>query len=356
MVTQFFYRVAIHEAKTVRDCRHDAFDAAIIKASYIAPHEAGKRSEPVELRDALMSCGAPWLVDLCTPQLGEAEVLLDPGFSRLRESALGRVLPLPLDASRLENEEARDAFVEACAAFQAGAPIISAPYLELRADDDPRLEANLAMLRRIVGAAGDRLAVGFLQINLDGLNRGVAVRAARRYAETGVRLLFLRVRSFKAEEATEKHVLAYQAAVEAFAGCGIDVVADQVGRFGAVAVGLGAVGFSGGTQFFRSVPRKLVSTGGGGGGEKLPVEMPHQWRALPRDRAPQQFECPLADCAVAAGDRSLEAIREHDLHYQRYLAGLAADLPALIDDLRRSGRAEAAIWATVLARRLRRSA
>jgi hypothetical protein len=356
-VAQFYYRVGFGEAKLVRDCRRDAFDAAVVLARYIAPDPEGKHPEPADLLDALQASGAPWLIDLCTPQLCEANVLLAEGFARLKASALGRLLPLPLDPARLEDDDTRDAFVDACATFQVDAPIISAPYLEFGSEDDPRLAANLAMLRRIVGAAGQRLAVGFVQVTLDSLNRGLAGRVARRYAETGVTVVFLRVRNLRAESATHKHVRAYQTTVDAFGTAKVGVVADQVGRFGAVAVGCGAVGFSGGTQHFRSVPRQLVPLGGGGGGPKLPVEMPRRWLTVPRDLLPKAFECPVADCAVAGGDRSLDALREHDLHYQRYLAAeLGPDLPALIADLRQSGQAQALAWADELERLARRSA
>jgi hypothetical protein len=356
-VAQFFYRVEHGDAKLLRECRRDAFDAAIVQARYIAPDPDRKLKEPDELRDALNACGAPWLIDLGTPQLCDADILLVDGFSRLRTSQLGRSLPLPLDPAQLENEDARDSFVDACAAFQVGAPILAAPYLEFAADHDPRLETNLAMLRRIVGAAGDRRSVGFVQVTLESLNRGLPARIADRYAATGVRTIFLRVRNFRAELATVKQALAYETTLDAYGAQGVGVVADQVGRFGGFAVGCGAVGFSGGAQHFRSVPRRAVSRGGGGGGPKLPVELPHRWRAVPRDLAPEAIDCPVAECAVAAGNRSLDALREHDLHFQRYLAAeLGPDVLRLAEDLRQSGQPHVSAWADLLERRQRLSA
>lgn len=354
---QFYFRPGFKESQLIRDCRRDAFDAAIVSARYIAPDPDNEQPEPGELVEALKACGAPWLVDLWTPQLCDDKITRVDGCARLRATSFGRLFPLPLDPARLENEDARNAFVDAAVAFQIGAPIVSAPYLEFESEDDPRLETNLAMLRRVVGAAGDRLAVGFVQVTLQSLNRGLPAPVAHRYAETGVTTLFLRVRNLKAEAASAKHLLKYSAAVDAFATHEIGIVADQVGRFGAAAVGCGAVGFSGGTQHFRSLPRRAVSLGGGGGGSKLPVEFAGRWTAPPRDQLPAEFDCPVADCVVRAGDRSNAALREHNLHYLRYLAAeLGADAAALINDLRGSGQAQAVGWAEVLERRLRLSA
>jgi hypothetical protein len=354
---QFFYRVEHGDAKLLGRCRGNAFDAAIVQARYIAPDPDGKLKEPDELRNALRACGAPWLIDLGTPQLCDGNILLVEGMARLRASSVGRSSPLPLDPAKLENADARDSFVDACAAFQVGAPILAAPYLEFTGADDPRLETNLAMLRRIVGAAGDRPSVGFVQVTLEGLNHGLPARIAHYYAATGVRTIFLRVRNFRAESATVKQARAYESTLDAYASQGIGIVADQVGRFGGFAVGCGAVGFSGGAQHFRSVPRRAVSPRGGGGGPKLPVEIPHRWLAVPRDLAPRSIDCPVAECAVAAGDRSLDAFREHDLHFQRFLAAqLGPDVLKLAEDLRQSGQPHVRAWADLLERRQRRSA
>lgn len=356
-MAQFFYRVEFGESKLVRDCRRDAFDAAVVQARYVTPDPDRRRSDPDELRAALAACGAPWLIDLGTPQLCDSNVRRVDGCARLRATSFAQLLPLPLDPARLVDADARAAFVDACVAFQTGAPILSAPYLEFDAEDDPRLETNLQMVRRVVGAAGSRLAIGFVQITLDSLKRGLPARVAHRYGNIGARILFLRVRNLKAEAATGEQAAAYQAALEAFSAAGVAIVADQVGRFGAFAVGCGAIGFSGGTQHFRSVPRKAISLGGGGGGPKLMVDIPRKWCAVPRDLAPAEIDCPVPDCPVAAGDRSLDALREHDLHYQRYLAAeLAPNLPALLEDLRESGEAQALAWAALLEQRQRRTA
>jgi hypothetical protein len=56
------------------------------------------------------------------------------------------VLSLPLDVVRLENEEARNAFVDAAAAFQMGVPMLTAPYFEIDVDEDTCVEVNVAML------------------------------------------------------------------------------------------------------------------------------------------------------------------------------------------------------------------
>jgi hypothetical protein len=357
-VSQFYFRPAHNEAQLIRGCALNAFDAAIVPASYLAPDPDDESSErdPRGLAAALKARGVPWVVDLGTPQLCHAKVLSAASCARLRETDFGRVLPLPLDPELLEEDEARNAFVDAAVAFQHGVPMLAAPYLELDGLVDPRLEVNLAMLRRVVGAAGDRLPVGFVQLTLSALNDGVAVRVAQRYAETKVTRVFLRVRNLRTEAATAKQLRNYLMAVDAFSDANVGVVCDPGGRFGAPAVAGGAIGFAAGSHFFRSVPRRIVSAGGGGGGPKLAVEIAGRYAALPRDLLGVEFDCPVSGCVVAAGARTTSALKEHNLHYLRYLGELAADLPAFIADLRRSGQPDALAWAEVLERRQRRSA
>lgn len=355
---QFYFRPGHAESQLIRDCAADAFDAAIVLARYIAsdPEADPNDSGTHDLVNALSERGDPWIVDLATPQLCDDKINDAEGCARLRATDFARVLPLPLDPARLEDEETRNAFVDACVAFQQGAPMLSPPYLEVESERDPRLATNVAMMRRVVGAAtGKRLVAGFVQLTLESLKRINAAALTARYAETGVTLVFLRVRNLRAEEATASQLRSYLDVVDAFKSEGIGVVADQAGRLGPPVVAGGAVGFSAGSQFFRGVPRRVVSLGGGGGGTKLPVEIPGRWAATPRDQLPQEFDCPVPGCR-AKNDRSTSALREHNLHYLRYLGQLAVDPSALVADLRASGEADALAWAQVLASRFRLSA
>lgn len=163
-------------AQTTRKSRFAGASSRSFSDGYIAPYpEAHGRygKNPRELVEALQEHGAPWLVDLCTPALCERDVARAGGWVRLRETAFAEMFALPLDPAVLQDDAARNAFVDANVAFQLGAPMLSAPYLEFDHDDDPRLEANLAMLGRVVGAAAGRLVAGSLQISLDSLNRGL---------------------------------------------------------------------------------------------------------------------------------------------------------------------------------------
>lgn len=354
---QFFFRPEDDQWHLIRACGADAFDAAVVQARYIAPYpENHKRygHDPRELAHALDEYGAPWLIDLGTAGLCERDVDRAGGWARLRETGYAQLFKLPLDQAVLDDNDARNAFVDLALEFQLGAPVLSAPYLEFDRDDDPRLDANLAMLRRVVGAAGGRRVAGFVQVSLDSLNRGLPGLVAHRYDDTGVKLLFLRVRNLAAESATPRQFGRYLDAVTAFTAHNIDVIADQSGNFGPAAVGGGAAGFSAGAQFFRNVPAKQVYLGGGGGGRKLPVELPGRFATVPRDAIGADFTCPVPNCRVAAGDRSTIALREHNLHYLTYLARLE---PAeLRRALRASGQAEAGGWADELDERERRSA
>lgn len=354
---RFFFRPEDDQWHLIRACGADAFEAAVVQARYIAPYpETHKRygHDPRELTHALDDYGAPWLIDLGTAGLCERDVDRADSWARLREASYSQLFELPLDPSVLDDEDARNAFVDATLEFQLGAAILSAPYLEFDREDDPRLEANLAMLRRVVGAARGRRVAGFVQVSLDGLNRGLPGIVARLYADTVVKLLFLRVRNLAAESATPRQFGRYLDAVAAFTAHEIDVIADQSGNFGPAAVAGGAAGFSAGAQFFRNVPAKQVYLGGGGGGRKLPVELPGRFATSPRDEIGTDFSCPVANCRVAGGDRSTNALREHNLHYLTYLARL--DPAELRRALRASGQAEASGWADELDERERRSA
>jgi hypothetical protein len=354
-VAQFYFRPAHNEAQLIRDCAPSAFDAAIVPAAYLAPDpDAEVERDPWGLAAALKARGVPWVVDLATPQLAHDNVVNADSCRRLRATEYARVLSLPLDVVRLENEEARNAFVDAAAAFQMGVPMLTAPYFEIDVDEDTCVEVNVAMLGRVVGAAGDRLPVAFVQLTLRALNSGAAGRIAQRYADTGVTRILLRVRNLRLESATAIQLTNYLAAVDAFRGANVSVVCDPAGRYGDAAVAAGAAGFSAGSQFFRSVPRRVVAAGGGGGGLKLPVELPGYTFAT-RD-ALTAVECPVPGCVAASGDYSLSALKEHNLHYMRYLAENATDVGAVIRGLRASGQSAALAWAEALERRQRESA
>jgi hypothetical protein len=189
-VGQFYYRPEDDEARLIRRSGADAFDSAIVQARYLGPYpESSSRygQEPRELALALREHGAPWLIDLCTPALCHRDIKRADSCARLRKCDFVKLLGLPLDAAALTDPGARDAFVDAALEFQIDAPLRSAPYFEIADENDPFIETNLAMLRRVVGAAGPA-AIGFLQVTLDGLNRGLPGRLAARYADTGIKL------------------------------------------------------------------------------------------------------------------------------------------------------------------------
>jgi hypothetical protein len=357
-VGQFYFRPEDDQWRLIRACGAEAFDQAIVQARYLAPFplDDGRHGQEARaLAHALHEHGAPWLIDLGTPALCHRDVERADSSARLRQAEFAQLLSLPLTAADLADAAARNAFVDLALEFQVDAPLRSAPYFEVAAEDDPFVDINLDMLRRVAGAAGPG-AVGFLELTLDALNRGLPGRLARRYADTGLSLVMLRVRNLTPEAASVRQFAAYLDAVAAFAAHEIALVADQVGRLGPPLVAGGANGFSGGTQFFRTVPRQAVTLGGGGGGPKLPVELPGRWTAAPRDTVPAAIICPVGGCRIAEGSRKTDDLREHNLHYLRYLGQLADDRAALVRVLKSSGQREAVAWADELERRAQLSA
>jgi hypothetical protein len=353
-MAQFYFRVAHNEAKLVSTCASNAFDAAIVPASYLtaSPKGDGDR-DPWGLAAALSRRGVPWVVDLTTPRLTDPNVVQAASCERLRAASFVANLPLPLSPVDLANGERRNDFVDAAVRFQNAVPMLTAPYLEM--DGEELVGVNVAMLRRVVGAAGDRLAVGFVQVTLRALCAGVAAQIARRYAEARVTRVFLRVRGLRLEAAGAAQISKYLEALDAFRDANIEVVSDPAGRFGGAVCAAGAVGFSAGSQFFRSVPRRVIALSGGGGGAKIAVELP-RYLTAPRDLLPREVDCPVNGCAAARGDYSNAALKEHNLHYLRHVGNASTDVDVVAADLRASAQPAALAWAEALDQRKRRIA
>jgi hypothetical protein len=277
--------------------------------------------------------------------------------ARLRATAAASVVDLPLTVEQLRSARRRDAFVDASMQDQRLARAVASPHLEFRSEEDERLTINLIMLRRAVTSAGAQMPVAFIQVTRAVLMRGVLRDVTRRYAATGVQRVFIRVRGL-GEHASANELSAYLDAVEAFRACGVDVVADCVGRLGPLLVHGGALGFSSGGMFFRRVGVALLSAGGGGGG--MPVSIEYRWGDVERggEAVTDLGPCPVAGCRLTAADATLDDVREHRLHMLRHLGRLASeqDTDELIRSLRSSGRAQPVAWADVLAARRRRAA
>ena len=332
-------------------------------AKHLAPYPPGHQSfgqSPDRLAQAVIDAHRALVVDPATPELLSQGVVSYATAQRARATGAARSVPLPLTASALRDPNVRDGFVDATMQDQRLARAVAPPYLEPRARDDQRHRINLQMLRRVLQAAGTQAPIAFIQVTRARLVSGLLVDLARDYAATGVSRVFLRVRGF-GEHADLGAFRAYLDAVDAFTRHDLEVVADCVGRLGPLLVHAGALGFSTGTMFFRSVPKPLLSPGGSGGGPPLSVESPTQWHELARDsaEAAAMAPCPVPGCPVGRFPApALDDLREHRLHTLERLAqrALTQDTSELARSLRSSGETHMAAFADALLERQRRAA
>jgi hypothetical protein len=351
-----------HDQWAFVDSRSHAFHGAIVPAKHLAAYPPGHQSfgqVPDRVAKAVIAAKRALVVDPGTPELSSKAVLRYPSAQRLRATGAASTVPLPLTVDGLGNAVLRDAFVDATMQDQRLARAVAPPYLEPRSRNDERHRVNLQMLRRVARTAGTQVPIAFIQVTLARLRDGLLIELAEDYAATGVGRIFLRVRGF-GENAGAADFKAYLEALDALTGRDVDVVADCVGRVGPLLVHEGALGFSTGTMFFRSVAKPLLSRGGSGGGSALTIESPTDWCEIERgsDEAAALAPCPEFGCPVGRRPASLDDLREHRLHTlaRQTREALAQDTSELVRSLRASGQHRASQYADVLAARRRRAA
>jgi hypothetical protein len=330
------------------------FDAAIVRASYLAPYPEGhpRVGEPADrLTEALGRHRIDWGLDPATAAHGHRRAA-DWTRPRASNCPLARTLPLPLTAARLSDPSSAEALVEAAAELQLDSRAMAAPYLEVAAADDPRVAVNCELIRLARDRAGDRRTVAYLQTTWRQLMSGDAAEAGERYVDAGAATVFVRIRRFEAEQASEEEVLAYLALIRRVRAGGARPVPDSVGRLGPVLVAGDADGFAAGAHHFRKVADQLLSNSGGGGGPLLVYEVPSRVAGVVRGLGgPQLPNCPEPGCAADAGLGDEARIREHNLHEFRRLARRAAELgPAFAQVLRSAEHELALTWARALDR------
>ncbi len=342
--------------------RARSFHGAIVAAKHLAPYppthpSAGQDHE--RLAKAVVDARRALVVDPGTPALTSRAVMRYPSAARLRATAAATAVALPLTVEQLHDESLRDGFVDGCMLDQCLARAVAAPYLEARSQGDARHAVNLQMLRRVLRSAGAQVPVAFIQVTRDRLLRGLLSELASDYSANGVERVFIRVRGV-GEDASAIEFRAYLEALDAFTACAIDVVPDCVGRLGPLLVHEGAIGFSTGTMFFRTVAAPLLAKGGGAGGASVSIESSDGWCEIPRDsdQVATMEPCPEPGCRAGTPYAELDDLREHRLHTLARLAREAAerDTGDLIRSLRSSGQARAREQAEVLAERHRRVA
>lgn len=334
------------------------FDAAVISDRYLAEYPDGHaryEEDSDRLIQAFDAQSIPWSVDPDTARL-EQPKSAERQSARAANRPLARAVPLPLRASQLLADDNHiDALAEAAAIHQLSSPAFAAPYLEAHSPDDPRFAVNLALVQRSRELAGDRALITYLQVLRRHLLDGTAARLAERLAGAGADVIFVRVRRFEPENASESEVIAYAGVVAAAVSAGGRVVADCVGRFGPVTVAVGADGFASNAWRFRKVADDLHPTGGGGGAGELVWEMPGGGFTRPHERPPVQ--CAVPDCPVPGADGANHDVRVHNLHeFQRAARQAAADGLGYAGRLARSTSPIARVWAGALQTLARRAA
>lgn len=316
---RFYLRTESDEWDFIRDLPTPLpFDAAVISDRYLPDYPEGHQrygEDRDQLVQALEARNARWSVDPDTARLEQAKSA-ERQSDRAAARPLARAVALPLNAEQFESGENVDALVEAAAVHQLGSRAFAAPYLEVDGVDDLRFAANLSLLRRSRELAGDRALIAYAQVLRSRLLDGSAVEVVRRLAGSGAEVIFVRVRRFDAEQASEAELFAYAAVVGAAEGAGARAVADCVGRLGPVIVAAGGDGFTSNARCFRKVPDDLHPSGGGGGASELVWEVPGGGFATVG--AGSATSCAVPDCPSPAGEGDNSSIRIHNLHeFQR---------------------------------------
>ena len=324
---RFYLRCESDEWDFIKDLQTPLpFDAAVTSDRYLADYPEGhaRFGEPRDrLATALDGQGVRWSVDPDTARL-EQKGSGKRQRPRAANRPLARAIPLPLSAQRLAGRDAIDALVEAGARHQLGSRAFAAPYLEVETLNDPRLAVNLRLLARSRELAGDRALIAYLQITRRHLLDGSAGGVAERLAGAGAEVIFVRVRRFEPEAATPEEVLAYAAVIEAGTRAGVRMVADCVGRLGAVLVATGADGFATNAWRFRKVSSDLHPAGGGGAAGELLWEVPDAALGLAASAA-TSVSCQVEGCPAPEGPGGDHlATRIHNVHEFQRAARLAA--------------------------------
>jgi hypothetical protein len=326
---RFYLRCESDEWDFIRDLQAPPpFDAAVISDRYLADYPEGHKrfGEPRDgLAKELDGRGIRWSVDPDTARLEQAKSA-ERQRPRAANRPLAKAVPLPLSAGRLADPNAVDELVEACSLHQLGSRAFAAPYLEVTGPDDPRWNINKKLLARSQELAGDRILIAYLQVLRSHLLDGNAAVLARRLAEAGANVIFVRVRRFEAESATTEEVLAYGDVIDAGTTNGSRVVADCVGRLGPTLIAAGADGFATNAWRFRKVSDDLHPAGGGGGGAgELLWEVPDFALGLPQGAGNSSRSCAIGNCPAPQGPNGDHlATRIHNLHEFHRAARLAA--------------------------------
>jgi hypothetical protein len=341
------------------------FDAAIVKAPYLAPYpkDDSRHGEDADrLTQALVKKEWDWALDPSTAAHAHPRAA-EWTSSRAKNCSLAQALPMPWTPEQLRDQGLAADLVEQAVSVQITSRAIAAPYLEVGGHEDPAIEANCNLLSLVAERAGDQRVLGYLQTLGSRLLDGSAAVAAERIVAAGAETIFIRIRRFDPEKLD--HVLAYLELVERIEALGARAVADSVGHFGVVAVADGAYAFSAGARFFRKVPDALLQRPSerseeegeeekdSGGGPPILYELPGQLDGVHRDEAGAHLtSCPDPTCDAEDGKGKARHLRTHNFHEFRRQARLAATQGLdFAETLRAIASPTAVLWAEALEQR-----
>jgi hypothetical protein len=337
------------------------FDAAIVKAAYLAPYPPGdsRQGEPADrLIKALDDRGLQWALDPATAAHGHHRAA-EWTSPRVRACSMARAMPLPWDPTLLQRrDEAVVGLLSRADFLQRTSGAFAVPYFEMGGRDDLRIDANCSLIGMAAEFAGDRRPLAYLQTLRSRLRDGSAAAAAHRFIAAGAQTVMIRIRGIK--PAVLEDVVAYLDLVDLIGSEGARPVADCTGSLGPVLVAGGADAFTSGARYFQAVPKHLLARRhetenkqgeeGRGGGAPIRYQVPGWLTAVDRDQADLSLPpCQVAGCRALVDGAGARERREHNLHEFKRLGGEAAAAGLAYSDMLRALPGELPrIWAMAL--------
>jgi len=338
------------------------FDAAIVKASYLAPYPPGdsRQGEPAErLIRALDGRGLQWALDPATASHGHHRAA-EWTSPRVRACSMARAMPLPWDPALLQRRnEAAVELLSRADTLQRTSAAFAVPYFEVGGRDDVCIDANCSLIGMAAELAGDRRPLAFLQALRSHLRDGSAAAAAHRYIASGAQTVMIRIRGIK--PAVLEDVVAYLDLIDLIDSEGARPVADCTGSLGPVLVAGGADAFTSGARYFQVVPKQLLARRhetekkqgeeeARGGGAPIRYQVPGWLTAVDRNQADSSLPpCQVNGCRALADGAGPREWREHNLHEFKRLGSEAAATGLAYSDMLRALPGELPrIWAMAL--------
>lgn len=250
----------------------------------------------------------------------------DLSASRACRMSAALAVDLPLQASDLDNREARERFVRATLRSQVAVTRPAPPYFEFGAINDVWLRASLLCVAETVRLLPSRPPAIFVRGSLEALMSGALAASATRYRRVvpGAAWLLLSVSGLHPEQSSADELGTYLHAIRTFDRVGFEVFADRVDHLAPAAVAEGAIGLAGGSRTYRVTPPKPFWENDFTVKVRLKTAMPRRGDRLTpevarRRRAKGSADsCPIPRCKVLEHEVSNGAIRAHYGHLTQH--------------------------------------